>query len=323
MNEAPRFEVDPITGTQVIYAPQRAERSNAFAIDVLDVPAGPCPFCPGNEAETPPEVWAIRPAASRPNTPGWTARVVRNRYPTLAPPGAIASFDTGLHEVLIETDRHEATWADMTAQELATTFEAIQHRLRTYAVDERLQSVQVFKNFGIRAGASLAHPHLQLLALCSTPAFLVRELQRSQAWTPQHGEDYWQQAIDQARAEERAVLDEGGFVTVCPAVSRVPYEMWLLPTRPELHWQDAKRADFQALAQHVSRVMHQLQGALGFVAHNVIWRLPPLRESATPWYRWRLELVPRLITFAGFELGAGIYVNPILPTQAAARLRGG
>src|SRR4029079_16415534 len=109
---------DPITGTQVIYAPQRAERRNAFAKNGLDQPGGPCPFCPGNESETPPEVFALRSDRSLPNTPGWKLRIVPNRYPAVGSPPVEGTFDTGKHQVLIETAEHDLDWTTMSQDQL-------------------------------------------------------------------------------------------------------------------------------------------------------------------------------------------------------------
>jgi UDPglucose--hexose-1-phosphate uridylyltransferase len=327
------LHADPITGVKVIYAPLRAERKNAFSDDINlmpeDVP--PCPFCPGNESETPPEVFAVRTAASKPNESGWQLRIVPNRYPALASPlsprgrgvggeGEVQTPAIGYHEIVIETEDHTASWTTMPAEQVALIFKAIRSRLRQWVHDPAIHAVQIFKNVGLRAGATLVHPHLQIMALGFCPQ--GHEFQRSVTYWHSHQRDYWQTLVDaEIKQPSRLLLNDGAFVSFCPAVSRVPYEMWLLPIRPLFHFHDLSDVELQQLSTHIQQLLRQLEKQFGPTAHNLLWRLAPLKHSPLSSYRWRLEIVPRFINFAGFELSAGIYINPIMPEVAAAKLR--
>jgi UDPglucose--hexose-1-phosphate uridylyltransferase len=329
----PALHADPITGVKVIYAALRAERRNAFSDDMGVMPEDvqPCPFCAGYETETPPEVFAVRSPESQPNQPGWQLRIVSNRYPALASPlspwkgkaegdGASETPAIGYHEIVIETAEHDASWTTMSAEQVAVIFKAIRSRLRQWVHDPAIQSVQVFKNVGLRAGATLVHPHLQIMAMGFSPQ--SHEFQRSVNHWHSHHQDYWQSLIEaEITRSSRLLLNDGTFTSFCPQVSRVPYEMWILPLRAIFHFHDLSDLELQKLSAHVQQLLRVLEKQFGPTAHNLLWRLAPLHHTPLSSYRWRLEVVPRLINFAGFELSAGIYINPILPEVAAARLR--
>jgi len=324
----PTLHSDPITGVKVIYAPGRAERKNAFSDDINAMPTDdePCPFCPGHESETPPEVFAVRSPQSEPNQPGWQLRIVPNRYPALQSPFEVAEemdpslVATGYHEILIETEDHNASWTTIPTDQVALVFQAICSRLRQWGNDPAIQAVQIFKNVGLRAGATLVHPHLQMMAMGFPPH--GHEFLRSINYWHSHQRDYWQSLLDaEIKRPSRLLINDGTFASFCPPVSRVPYEMWILPIRSRFHFHVLSDGELQQLAAHVQLLLRWLENQFGPTAHNILWRLSPLQHTPLYSYRWRLEIVPRLINFAGYELSAGIYINPILPEVAAEKLR--
>jgi UDPglucose--hexose-1-phosphate uridylyltransferase len=322
-NLTPQLCIDPVTGTEVLYAPLRATRSNAFASEPLLLPSGEmCPFCPGNEHETPPEVYRW-PAVEQ--DPRWQIRVVPNRFPAVATDEETKSEHEsrlgrslalpqspahGKHEVLIESDQHDADWLSMSPEHLARILTVIGLRIAAWRSDPRIVYAQVFKNVGSRAGASLAHPHLQLVGLSFVPRQIKQMVMRSEEYRREHGCGY--QQILWQRHPELIVHQDDGLLTLCPPVSRVPYELWIVPTE-EIPYDQLPTLK---LAQSVLSKQKQ---TVGEVAHNIVWHLPPFGADPT---NWRLEIIPRLTTFAGLELGAGVYINPVRPETAVERLRG-
>jgi UDPglucose--hexose-1-phosphate uridylyltransferase len=301
-NDTPELCIDPITGAEVLYAPQRAKRINALVREPLILPNSDfCPFCPGNEEETPAEVyrWPTSPDVS------WQLRIVPNRFPAVATQLFSDSPAYGRHEVLIESARHEDDWLSLSVEHLAHVFEAIAARLRHWSTDPRAHYIQVFKNVGSRAGATLGHPHLQLVSLNYRPERILKEMHHVQEKCPALLE-----------YKNLVVQRDDNYVTLCPPVSRVPYELWLLPQQ-QTAFDALSFDDYVKLAQHLQVSLHQLEAVIGKVAHNVIWKLPPTAHAHLP---WRIEVLPRLTTFAGLELGSGLYVNPIRPELAAAQL---
>lgn len=306
------FCVDPISGVEVYYAPIRASRSNAFHQGGIEYPPDEfCPFCPGNEHETPPETWRWPVETGK----SWQQRMVPNRFPAVAV--GSSSPAGGYHEVLIESARHNDDWLTIPVEDLSRVFKATADRLLCWKNDAAIKSFQVFKNVGRLAGASLAHPHLQVMALNHLPAQLAVEAERERRWMAEQGQSYAAHLMEQMEKSQTLVHRADMFVSLCPPVSRFPYEVWLLP-RNETPYLQLQQLEWIELARHLKHVLQRMQSVLGLFAHNIVWRLPPHSTSIG----WRLEIIPRLTTWAGLELGSGMHVNPVLPEYAAGSLRG-
>lgn len=289
----------------MLYAPQRARRTNALVREQLILPVTDfCPFCPGHEEETPPAIyrWPIG------HNQRWQLRLVPNRFPAVATQlqSEASPSACGHHEVLIESARHDDDWLSLSTEHLAQIMEAIATRLRHWSNDPRARYVQVFKNVGTRAGATLGHPHLQLMSLDYCPMHIVHEAQNLKEHLP---------ALFQQ--QHLMIEQDASYVTLCPPVSRVPYEVWLLP-RLSGAFDKLSFEGYLTLARHLQSTLRRLEEVIGKVSHNIIWKLPPRDHAHLP---WRIEFFPRLTTFAGLELGSGLYVNPIRPELAAEQLR--
>jgi UDPglucose--hexose-1-phosphate uridylyltransferase len=187
----PELRKDPIVGRWVIISTDRAKRPTDFVREGVRIRGGFCPFCPGNESKTPPEIQAYRP---NPNggppllrdTPGWTVRVVPNKFPALGIEGnlnrqAEGMFDKmngiGAHEVIIETPDHAATLANMSAKRIEDVLWTFRDRILDLKKDRRFKYILLFKNHGEPAGASLEHGHCQLIALPILPIYVQEEIQ--------------------------------------------------------------------------------------------------------------------------------------------------
>src|SRR3954469_13633205 len=189
----PDLRKDPITGRWVIISTDRARRPSDFSRESFKIKGGFCPFCPGNESKTPPEILGYRssaaggPAAPK-DSPGWRVRVVPNKFPALMIEGnldrqADGMFDrmngVGAHEVVIETPDHSATLATMPSDAVADVFLTFRDRILDLKKDPRFEYVLVFKNHGEAAGASLEHPHSQLIATPIIPIMVTEALDGS------------------------------------------------------------------------------------------------------------------------------------------------
>ena len=182
----PELRKDPITGRWVVVSTERQKRPNDFVLHRQTVIGREhCPFCPGHEALTPPEVLAYRQNGSPPNAPGWDLRVVPNKFPALRVEGTLdrqgeGMFDRmsgiGAHEVVIETTDHDKTFATMSEAEIAQVLWAFRDRVHDLKNDIRFRYILLFKNQGAGAGATLEHGHSQLMALPIVPNFVREEL---------------------------------------------------------------------------------------------------------------------------------------------------
>lgn len=285
-----------MTGRTVIFAPARADRPNASPRPAGEPHGGECPFCPGQEDETPPELFAIRGAG------GWHLRVVPNKFPAVN----AGSPAFGFHEVLVECPEHVSRPTELGDDQFANIFRAYRERLHHHAKDPRIESVQLFKNVGADAGASLAHSHSQLIALPFVPAALLEELGSPSCQFCRMMDD-----------SSRVVAESKNFVIVCPFAPRFAYEIWAMPKVHEPRFETI--AEFAELAALVKRALVALDRALHYPAFN--WFLHTAPRGEYPQFHWHFEIVPRLSRVAGFEWGSGVFINDTFPERAAAELR--
>jgi UDPglucose--hexose-1-phosphate uridylyltransferase len=329
---------DPLLGRSVIVAPGRAARPHAFAPQSIADADPDCPFCPGSEHTTPGELLAFREVGSLPNSPGWRVRVVPNKYPAIARndvvPNDEISGDTsicepdcvqpayGAHEVIIESQRHVEGLTGLSDDEAAEVFIAYQQRLQAAKADDRLRYATIFKNVGPSAGASLAHTHSQLMAMSSVPRSAQAELDRARDYFDRNGRCAFCDLIERERkAGVRIVEETDELLVLCPYVSRLPLEMCLLPRKHSAQFEQISAESLAHLAHVLRSALTRLEAVLGRVAYNYIIVTSPFDTLSTGHYHWRIEVLPRLTTMAGFEWGSGCYINPVPPEEAAAMLR--
>jgi UDPglucose--hexose-1-phosphate uridylyltransferase len=315
---------DPLGGGWVAITAGRAARPEAFLGDV-GTPRGPlgCPFCPGNEHMTPPEVWADRDPGTGPDRPGWHVRVVPNKFPAFAGPPAEARHNGGLyrsaptagvHEVVIHNPDHEATLADLPVAAVTRVMAAWRRRLAAHR-DPAFGAVLVIVNQGRTAGASLEHPHSQVFATAGRPDRVRAEVERLA------GDACAACATVAAERDgPRLVGADGGLLVLCPWASAAPFEALLLPAahRPRFEEDGGAGAD-AAMAAGLGDLLRRFRGVAGDHApyNLVLHSAPPEVDD----FHWHLHLLPRLTTYGGFELGTGVIINVVDPDRAAEALR--
>ena len=328
----PELRKDPITGRWVIISTERLKRPSAFRLDHV-VPLDEtvvCPFCEGNEEYTPREVLSYRRGGA-PNGPGWDVRVVPNKYPALEVEGTLdrqgeGLFDKmngiGAHEVIVETPNHSASLATMPASAVERVLWAFRERVLDLKQDTRFRYILIFKNHGAAAGASLVHPHSQLIALPVIPRNVRDEISGARRHY-EHKErcvycDIVRQELD---SRVRVISENADFVAVSPYAPRFPFETWLLPKRHGARFEDAPRHEYESLARMLKETVQRMNRALESPPFNLIIHSAPFSESADDFYHWHVEIMPKLTKVAGFEWGSGFYINPTAPEEAAAVLR--
>jgi UDPglucose--hexose-1-phosphate uridylyltransferase len=324
----PQLRKDPLNDRWVIIAPERADRPNAL-VRPQPEPASAretCPFCPGNEKMTPPEILTQRGAGN-----AWTLRVVPNRYPALRTEipmsrAAEGIFDSmagvGAHEVVIETADHTRELSDLPTAQVANVLRAWQERMLDLSLDLRLRSVVAFKNRGAPAGATLQHAHSQLVALPVIP----RELQSELLGAKKHF-DLKERCLfcdllaSELRDKQRIVLETEGMVAVTPYASRSPFETWILPRGHSSAFESSSGQELASAADALGTILRKIDVALDKPAYNLFLHTMPLREARNDWFHWHLEIKPVLTLQAGFEWATGCAINPTPPEEAASFLR--
>ncbi len=327
----PELRKDPIVGRWVIISVERGKRPSDFASPSHKRKvSGFCPFCPGNEYTTPEEIFAVRQNGTEPNSPGWSLRVVPNKFPALRIEGELEKtaegiFDKmsgiGAHEVIIETPDHLGSLSNIPRRDVENVLWAYYYRINDLKRDPRLKYVLVFKNEGEAAGASLEHTHSQLIALPIVPKLVREEINSSRKYYDMKERCIFCDLIAQEREDARRVVCENeDYIAIAPFAPRAPFETWILPKK---HQSSFKPPDgsFSLLAEVLQRVLKQLDKLLDIPPYNYILHTSPFTDEENEYYHWHIEIMPKLTKIAGFEWGTGFYINPTPPEVAAKYMR--
>lgn len=329
----PELRKDPVVGRWVIISTERGRRPSDFRIEPVRALGGNCVFCPGNESKTPPEILAGRGAGSVVDGAGWSFRVVPNKFPALRIEGELEPSGEGLydrmngvgaHEVVVESPDHGATLATLSVDAVADVLQAFRDRMLDLKKDPRFDYILVFKNHGAAAGASLEHPHSQLIATPIIPIMVSEELNGSGQYFGIKERCVWCDILHQERRDRRRLIVEAnGFAAVAPFAPRFPFETWILPTRHRSAFEETAVEDLRGLAGILGEFLRRMDRVLQHPPFNFMLHTAPLREGSLEHFHWHLEIIPKLTNVAGFEWGSGFFINPVPPEDAAAALREG
>ncbi|MBF0329014.1 MAG: galactose-1-phosphate uridylyltransferase [Nitrospirae bacterium] len=327
----PELRKDPISGRWVIISVERGKRPSDFTSPSQKRKAGGfCPFCPGNENTTTSEIIVFRPASTAPNSPGWSLRVVPNKFPALQIHGDLNKtgegvFDKmsgiGAHEVIIETSDHLLSLATIPLRAVEDVLWAYYFRLNDLKKDLRLKYALIFKNEGEIAGASLEHTHSQLIALPIVPKTVREEMESSKKYYDSKERCIFCDIINQEiEADKRVIYENDKYVALSPFAPRDPFETWIMPKKHESAFMPADKS-FASLAEILQRTLKQLDKVLDSPPYNFILHTSPFKEEQNDYYHWHIEIMPRLLKRAGFEWGSGFYINPTPPEEATKFMR--
>lgn len=324
---------NPITLRWVIYAAARQQRPHDHR--QRDDGSGPqprhdtsCPFCPGNEHLTPPTIlqW---PAGDRP----WRVRAFVNKFPILTPdddtgipPVSKAIYSSavgyGRHEVVVETPDHHEDLARMPLQYVEVFIEVCHQRYVTMKSDPLIQCVFLFRNHGARAGASLSHPHSQLIGThIVTPQVRFRE-SAARRYHRERGKCAWCEALGFERGSgQRLVYENPSFLAFVPYAAEVPCEIWVAPCEHRADFSTATGKERADLADALHTILRRLRERANDPDYNLMFHTASRSAVSAPYMHWYVQIRPRIGVKAGFEMASGMAVNTSLPEEDAARLR--
>ncbi|HEY6292796.1 MAG TPA: galactose-1-phosphate uridylyltransferase [Terriglobia bacterium] len=328
----PELRKDPVVGRWVIIATDRAKRPTDFMRERVVIRGSSlCPFCYGNESKTPPEILAHRSDGSGRDAPGWSLRVVPNKFPALGIEGTLKRHGEGLydmmngigaHEVIVETPEHMTTLAALPVKQVESVLWAYRDRMLDLKQDRRLKYILVFKNHGEAAGATLEHTHSQLIALPVIPKRVLEELEGARDYYGHKERCVFCDILGQeAVSGVRLVAENDTFVALSPFAPRFPFELWLVPKIHQSAFEESSRYEFEQLAVLLKDMLGRLDAVLDRPAYNYVIHTSPVPETQNDYYHWHLEIMPKLTKQAGFEWGTGFYINPTAPEEAARFLR--
>lgn len=322
---------DATSGDWVIVAPSRALRPHdpvpsASAAGPLPKHVSGCPFCPGNESMTPPELWRLSDAAGR-----WRLRAVPNRFPLLASDapgephrdvhGWLTMGGKGRHEVLVESPEHDWDLSTATTEQARDVLFAYRDRYRALRED-RPALIALFRNRGAASGTSLAHPHSQLVSLPVVPPLTRRRLDIARRHLDETGRSLYLDLLGNELADHRRILmEEEGFVAYQPFAAAMPYETWIVPRREEASFGQVTDEALPALARIVRDVLRALRLRLNDPPYNLTISSVPPADEGTSYFLWHIKVLPRMAIPAGLELETGVGVNPTLPEATAEDVR--
>ncbi|OAY68283.1 ADP-glucose phosphorylase [Ananas comosus] len=330
---------DPVFDRWVIFSPARARRPSDFKShspasnpNPNPNPSKPsCPFCIGREGECAPEIFRLPPPPSgvADAAAAWKIRVIENLYPALhrdlEPPSSVPELGPcaipgfGFHDVVIETPYHSVNLWNLPAEEIGEVLLAYKERIHQLDRHGSIKYVQVFKNHGASAGASMAHSHSQIVGLPVVPPSVSARLNCTKEFFDRTGKC----SLCDIRSKEILIDETSHFFSIVPFAASYPFEIWIVPREhiSYFHELDHKKAvDLGGLLKlMLQKLSKQLNDPpFNFIIHSAPFQLP---QSCLPYTHWFLQIVPQLNTPAGFEIGSECFINPVFPEDAAKVLR--
>jgi UDPglucose--hexose-1-phosphate uridylyltransferase len=327
----PELRRDPIIGRWVIISTSRGKRPVGLEINQDFPQGGTCPFCPGSEDKTPPEILAYYHFGREKNKPGWWVRVIPNKFPALEIEGELdrtgdGMYDrmngVGAHEVIIESPQHDQATHQMEQSKFEDVLWAFRDRILDLSKDPRLEYILIFKNHGAAAGASLRHPHSQLIAMPMVPVRVKEQMAGAKSYFDYKERCVYCDIIRQELAQgNRVVAQNKDFIVFAPFASRYPFELWVVPLRHSSDFQDIQKTEVANLALIMKEALGRHSQVLDNPSYNFVLHNSPVRTTKVPYYHWYIEIIPKLTKQAGFEQGTGFYINPTPPEEAAQFLK--
>lgn len=325
---------DPVVNRWVIIDPDRKEREAVFRHrpETLVPPRqGVCPFCPGNEGQTPKEIFALGQPGRRRDEAGWWVRVVPDKYPILRieadlnrqPEGMFDFMSAvGAHEIVVETPQHSVEWPDLDDAQLERILRSYRTRSLDLRNDRRLRQIMVVKNFGDSV-SRYEHPHSHVIAFPIVPKEIEEEIQGCLEFYRRRERCLYCDILrEERKMQRRVIVASKYFCALTPFASRFPFESWIIPTRHASDFVDIRSEEVSDLGSVLKATLGGMFAILPRVSCSLIMHTSPLNSLCREEYHWHLELIPKLLKAAGFEWETGCFVNPIPPEEAAARLRG-
>jgi UDPglucose--hexose-1-phosphate uridylyltransferase len=320
-----QLRLNPLTGRWVTVAVERAARPGELISRRLPVESDPdrrCPFCPGNEEATPPALETYGPNGN------WLVRVVPNLFPAFEGNEALRvqnmgpvftqASASGVHEVLVFSPEHVGSWADLDDKHAGLAMAAIRDRMEDHARRSTVRYTQAIVNAGREAGASLEHPHGQLLGIPFVPGEIAEE---EAGFRRFEGSCLLCTVMEaEVQSEHRIVLEDDKVIVICPFWSGAPYEMLVIPRTHEVHLENTSPSDVVAVGRAVRDALRRLRSHVGDAAYNLVFHTAPHHHEGP--FHWHVHIVPRLTSLAGFEQGTGVMINIVAPELAARHLSG-
>lgn len=295
-----------------------------------------CPFCPGNEAGTPPEIAAYRKEGSAPNSPGWQVRVVPEVDPYFRVEWELVREGVGMYdritprgasELIIESPSHEDTLATMGAEQFERVLWMYRHRLEDLKRDTKIRDILITRRHR-KPGSRQSHPYSRLTAIPVIFDDLRRELRESREYYQYKRRCLYCDIVRQELSDDdRVVRLTPFFLLVVPYAARSPFETWVLPRHHACAYETLSSEATADLARLLTGYFGAVASGLGNPSFLLSLHTAPNLHSKIlqgEWatisddYHWHLEIVVR--PERANRVG-GIFINELPPHEAARQLR--
>ncbi|MCL4377341.1 MAG: galactose-1-phosphate uridylyltransferase [Actinobacteria bacterium] len=324
---------DPSTKDWTIISPNRAKRPEEYKKDIkpeeTDKIEKTCPFCMGNEALTPKEIFSIG------NEKGWEVRVIPNKYPALEPidlektssirrvfGSYLIMNGIGSHEIVIESPFHNDDIVKMKLSHIEQIIQAYRQRYLDLSKNKEYELIIIFRNHGEIAGSSIKHPHSQIVATPFVPNYVRNKLNEAQRYFDDFGSCVYCDMIKfESTNKKRIIYENKDFLAFAPFASTVEYNIMIIPKEHYASFIETPAIKNKSLSSILKVVLQKLYGLLGDPDYNYIFDSCPTDKSGQRNYHWHIEILPRITTRAGFEIGSGVSINTMLPEKCAKFLR--
>lgn len=320
---------DIVTGDWVVIATGRGKRPDDFVAPeekkCVENDENKCVFCYPEETGQEKDVLMYSTDSG-----DWSLRVFPNKFPAFRTDDAIDHWEegphfgmegTGYHEIVVTRD-HERQIAKMDVLEVAEIVDAYQDRYIDLMNKRNVNFIDIFHNHGKAAGASIVHPHSQLMAIPVISPYIQLELNGSENYYQQNGECVFCSILGwEKENKKRVVFENESFLAFCPFASRAAFEVWIAPKKHQPYFERTNSEDKMKLAEALQNVINKIYKKLNNPAYNFYLHTSPCDGKDYPHYHWHIEVLPRTSTWAGFELSTGIEISTIEPEKAAEFLR--
>lgn len=321
------IRIDPVTKRKVIISTKRGDRPSDLKEDKKEEKNrkqidGNCPFCPGNENKTPKEIYQIGRVK-------WDIRVVPNKYFALSPDEYKIKQDNffktyighGYHEVVIETNKHNETFYNMNKLKFRDIIDTYSKRYSELAQEKDVKYISLFKNHGKKSGASLIHSHSQIIALPFIPKDIYEELKEGREYYKENKKCVYCELIEQEIKQNKRIIHmDENFIVLAPFASAERYEVMILPLRHEMNFSNINKCEIETLSYIFKNVFSKYKNILGEISFNIFFDTF-FEKGFNESYHWKIKIIPRFSSYAGFELATGIHINTLLPEKIAEKFK--
>ncbi len=323
----------------VLIATGRARRPETFKKQKRkksEVPISQCPFCNISNNQVPTVIFFDNKKLPFNPKKGvipkkWTTLSIPNKYPAVRPSEALDEqvegglYQTvnavGYHEVVVTRD-HKKQLAQLSINKIKEVIDVYHERYLDLMKEKFVNYISIFQNHGVEAGASVSHPHSQILTTPLIDADLRRAILKVQNYFKKNKKCIYCLMIEwEKKVKKRIVFENKDFLVICPFASKVAFEMIITPKKHLPYFEKIAESEKENLAEAFKIALAKLYKGLGDPAYNFYLHTAPCDGKNYDSYHWHWTILPKTGIWAGFEIGTKMEISTIEPEKAAEYLR--